>query len=92
MPPRGRRRTLRQVWKAIRQLNPRRAMREAGQQFTLALVGASDEDVAAVRKFLLGVSPSHQDIECADKVLSTNVCPLDEACLLYTSPSPRDRS
>ena len=81
MPPRGRRRTLRQVWKAIRQLHPGRAAREARQQFTLALVGMSEEEVSVIREFLLGVSPSRQDIECADKVLSTNVCPLDEAKL-----------
>ena len=73
----GARGTLRQIWKAIKQLNPNRPVNEADQPFTLALVVCGDVEATAMREFLLNWSTSPQDIALADKVIQTYVSPLD---------------
>lgn len=75
----GVRSTLMQIWKAIRQLNPRDAVREAEEPFTLALVGTTQEEANSMREFLLGPAPSPQDRVLADRALRTYVQPLDDS-------------
>ena len=76
--PDGKPGTLPRIWRAIRQLNPARAVRESEQPFTLALVGTSEEEVAAMRELLLGGAPSQREAARAGKVLEVYLQPLDE--------------
>ena len=69
--------TLRSIWKAVRQLDPGKVAREAGLPFTMAIVGASAEEVTAVKEFLLGPSP-WEDVHCAERVFRCYVAPLDD--------------
>lgn len=73
----GRSGTLKQIWKAIGQLNPVRTVREAEKPFTLAIVGSSEQEISEVRKSLLGPSPSSQDVVCSAKVISAYLQPFD---------------
>ena len=70
--------TVRNIWKAVRQLDPSRVAREVRQPFTFAIVGASAEEVTAIREFLVGPSPSWEDMRCADKALRSYVSPLTD--------------
>lgn len=69
--------TARNIWKAIRQLDPSRVAREARQPFTFAIVGASAEEVTGIRGILLGPSP-WEDVQCAERVLRSYVSPLTD--------------
>ena len=69
--------TLRNIWKAVRQLDPGKVAREAGLPLTFAIVGASAEEVTAVKEFLLGPSP-WEDVHCAERVFRCYVTPLDD--------------
>ena len=69
--------TLRTIWKAVRQLSPGKVAREAERPFTMAIVGASAEEITAIREFLLGPSPS-EDVRCAERVLRAYVTPLSD--------------
>lgn len=70
--------TLKTIWKAVRQLDPSRVAREARRPFTLAIVGASAEEITAIREFLVGSTPSWEDMQCAERVLRCYVVPLDD--------------
>ena len=65
----------------MRQLHPGRTARETEQPFTITLIGARDEELAAMRESLLGPAPSAQDIARADQVIKTCLQPADEAKL-----------
>jgi len=66
-----------QIWKAIKQLNPDKPIREANRPFTLALVG-TDEDIAAMRAFVMGNAESQADVAPAREVIKEYTLPLDE--------------
>jgi len=70
--------TFRRIWRAIRQLDPGKVTGEADLPFTLAIVGASQDEATAIREFVVGPSPSWEDLQCADNVLRTYVLPLDD--------------
>ena len=73
---------LRNIWKAIRQLDPGKVAREADRPFTLAIVGATGDEVSAIRSLLLGPSPWGEDLQCAERALRTYVAPLDDQQLM----------
>lgn len=57
-------------------------MREAEAHLTLALVGASAEEIAEMRGFLLGPSPTEHDFARASSMTKTYLQPLDELQLV----------
>lgn len=71
--------TLRNIWKAVRQLNPGRITKEAGQDFTLALVGLTEAEIVEMRIALLGPDYSDRDAELAAEVTTAFLQPLDES-------------
>lgn len=66
------------IIKAIRELNPRRTVRSAEKRFTLALVGSSPGEIAEMRGFLLGPSPSEHDFARADSMIKIYTQPISE--------------
>lgn len=74
----GKKGLVRQIWKAMRQLSPGKVTRDAERHFVLAVLGLGDEEVAEIRRFLLGRSPSAEDVKRAERVLRTFVQPLDD--------------
>jgi uncharacterized protein (DUF697 family) len=71
--------TLSHIWKAIRQLNPGSAARESERPFSLAIVGASEDEVSEIRRFLLGPNPTQREITCSLQYVKGYIAPLDKA-------------
>ncbi len=71
--------TLRHMWKAVRQLNPGSASREAERPFTLAVVGSSEDEVGEMRGFPLGPNPTQRECACSIQYVRGYVTPLDKA-------------
>ena len=71
--------TLARVVKAVRELNPGRTANESIRQFTLALVGSSEDEIASMRSFLLGPNPSPRDTAYSGRLIREYIQPLDDA-------------
>ncbi len=52
--------TLSTIWKAVRQLNPHSALRDAERGFNLAVVGANLDESQALARHLLGETPDYE--------------------------------
>lgn len=72
--------TLKQIWRAIRQLNPGQTASQAERPFTLALLGTSEE-IVEMRAYLEGTAPSLDDRERLVDVIQSFETPLDEQSL-----------
>jgi hypothetical protein len=73
-----RNRALPQVWKAIKQLNPERVMKEARQPFVMAPVGSSADEIKRLSSFLLGPAPTPEDEAMAGNVIRAYTEPVDQ--------------
>ena len=71
--------TLSHIPKAIRQLNPGSAARESERSFSLAIVGAAEDEVSEIRHFLLGPNPAQREIACSRQCVKGYIAPLDTA-------------
>jgi len=70
---------LSQIWKAVRQLNPSRPVGEANRLFSLSIVVNNPDELEIVHRFLMGTSPSDEDMHLANRVLRRHVLPLQES-------------
>ncbi len=68
----------RQMWRAIRQLSPGKVLKESEQRFDLAVVASSCEQAEEIRRFLLGRSPSEQDVRLLTSVLRLYLQPVSD--------------
>jgi uncharacterized protein (DUF697 family) len=69
---------IRLIWKAIRQLNPTRVLRESEQHFALAVVASNSDQAEEMRTFLLGRSPSEEDVMRLTTVLRLYLQPISD--------------
>ena len=68
----------RQMWRAARQINPGRVLKESEQPFSLAVVASNLEEADEIRGFLLGKSWTPEDEKRLDRVLRLYLQPLTE--------------
>ena len=70
---------IRQMWRAIRQLSPGKVLKESERHFDLAVVASDSNQAEEIRAFLLGRSPSEEDITRLTAVLRLYLQPVGEA-------------
>ena len=77
--PGGKPGTLKQMWNAVRQLNPGMVVEDAERRFTIALVAGSEGDIAAMKAALAGPADGENITPIPSRFLSAFVRPDDDA-------------
>ena len=72
---------IRSIWKAIRELNPGATAEESRRSVRVAIVGAREDEVSAIREYLLGPNPDPTEIIRSCESIAGFIAPLSDTQL-----------